>query len=237
MVRLTLALEKLLLTGASARTPYELHQLLWRGFPGVPEGTAQPFLYRADRLQDGGDDRLVVLLQPERAADWSALGDAVERNTTEKTFELDAGSRLRFLLRANPTVSRKGRHEPRTQALEGEAFRAARGRRVALLREEDRILWLERQGERHGFRIVRRTMQAGGESVERLALRVGNRRTLWWSREGRPNARHDGCDFEGVLEVVNPERFAAALRSGIGPGKAFGFGLLSVAHPEVLPTP
>jgi CRISPR system Cascade subunit CasE len=35
--------------------------------------------------------------------------------------------------------------------------------------------------------------------------------------------------FEGRLEVTDRELFLTALREGIGSGKAFGFGLLSVA--------
>jgi len=35
--------------------------------------------------------------------------------------------------------------------------------------------------------------------------------------------------FEGRLEVVDPERALATLRRGVGPGKALGLGLLSVA--------
>ena len=36
--------------------------------------------------------------------------------------------------------------------------------------------------------------------------------------------------FEGVLEVTHPEQLRDTLAHGIGPGKAFGFGLLSVAR-------
>ncbi len=38
-----------------------------------------------------------------------------------------------------------------------------------------------------------------------------------------------GVLFEGSLQVVDAEAFRKALAHGIGPGKAFGFGLLSVA--------
>ena len=38
-----------------------------------------------------------------------------------------------------------------------------------------------------------------------------------------------GAIFEGRLEIVDADRFRTALRNGIGPGKAFGFGLLSIA--------
>jgi CRISPR system Cascade subunit CasE len=35
--------------------------------------------------------------------------------------------------------------------------------------------------------------------------------------------------FEGRLEVVDPEKARATLERGIGPGKALGLGLLSLA--------
>jgi CRISPR system Cascade subunit CasE len=54
-------------------------------------------------------------------------------------------------------------------------------------------------------------------------------------RNGKPG--HAGVFlaiwFEGLLEVTDPQRFAATLACGVGSGKAFGFGLLSVAaHKE-----
>ncbi|MBI4518088.1 MAG: type I-E CRISPR-associated protein Cas6/Cse3/CasE [Deltaproteobacteria bacterium] len=35
--------------------------------------------------------------------------------------------------------------------------------------------------------------------------------------------------YEGILEVTDPDHFRGTIISGIGPGKAFGFGLLSFA--------
>jgi CRISPR system Cascade subunit CasE len=49
-------------------------------------------------------------------------------------------------------------------------------------------------------------------------------------RNGKPG--HAGeflaVRFEGVLAVTDPEVFRATVAAGIGSGKAFGFGLLSV---------
>lgn len=228
MARLSYTLERIIVPGARARTAYDVHQLLWRAFPGLEAGTAQPFLYRADRLRDGPTERVVVLVQPERDADWSMLGPDADHVRVERAVELEAGAQLRFFLRANPTVARKGRTEPATKELEGAAFRAARGRRVALVREEDRVAWLERQGERHGFRILHRPVRAGGEVHQLPELRTSNAHTTWWSRAGERRVRHDGVDFEGVLEVVDADALARAVRAGIGPAKALGYGLLSL---------
>ena len=35
--------------------------------------------------------------------------------------------------------------------------------------------------------------------------------------------------FEGVLQVTDAEKFRESLKTGIGTGKAYGFGLMSVA--------
>jgi CRISPR system Cascade subunit CasE len=40
--------------------------------------------------------------------------------------------------------------------------------------------------------------------------------------------------FEGLLRVTDVERFRTTLASGIGSGKAYGFGLLSIAAPRAL---
>ena len=36
--------------------------------------------------------------------------------------------------------------------------------------------------------------------------------------------------LEGTLTVQNTQRFQYALENGIGPAKAFGFGLLSISN-------
>jgi CRISPR system Cascade subunit CasE len=41
--------------------------------------------------------------------------------------------------------------------------------------------------------------------------------------------RFGAVSFEGRLEVTDLDAFRVTLRDGIGSGKAFGFGLLSVA--------
>lgn len=48
-------------------------------------------------------------------------------------------------------------------------------------------------------------------------------------RTGKPNLTFGAVLFEGVLRVTDAAAFRAALERGIGSGKAYGFGLLSVA--------
>lgn len=46
---------------------------------------------------------------------------------------------------------------------------------------------------------------------------------------GTPHAQHSASQFDGQATVTDPEAVAQAIRKGIGRGKSFGCGLLSVA--------
>lgn len=194
---------------------YAVHQLLLRAVPREPR-----YLFRADTRGDGPERHMVLLVQTAMAPDWSPLEPELVEHASRRLEPPRLGEQYVFYLRANVTVSRKGRLDPATRDLQGEAFRAARGKRVALHGEESQVAWLERQAEAAGFAITRR-----GGGRELVAM---NRRAYGWARGGR-RARHDGVDFEGVLEVRDADRLAAAMAAGIGPAKAFGFGLLSLA--------
>ncbi len=109
------------------------------------------------------------------------------------------------------------------------------GKRVELRREEDRLLWLERQGQRSGFQLLTARLEPGlGQPAGRdiAAARADPSPPLHGYQ------RANGIDrrltfatalFEGELRVTDAEALRAAIRDGIGPGKAFGCGLLSIA--------
>jgi len=40
---------------------------------------------------------------------------------------------------------------------------------------------------------------------------------------------HSAVEFQGVLAVTDPARFHETFTRGVGPAKAFGFGLLVIA--------
>src|SRR5262249_23416652 len=96
------------------------------------------------------------------------------------------------------------------------------------------LRWLLRKGEGGGFRIPGEWVSANnpqtGEAMHLPNFRVdvvpeGR------DRNGKPGYESEflAVRFEGVLVVTDPETFRATVASGLGSGKAFGFGLLSVA--------
>ena len=181
---------------------YEMHRTLARAF--VVDAQSQPsrFLWRLEAGINAWAAP-VVLVQAAADADWSALQalpNYLQRPVESKplAFEewVEGGGRYRFRLQANPTVSRQGK-------------------RYGLVGEIEQLAWLNRQGERHGFRIEAALVTAS----DMLSGRKG---------EGLISVQR--VCFDGRLQVQNLEAFSRALVAGIGPAKAFGCGLLSVAR-------
>lgn len=147
----------------------------------------------------------VVLIQSEAEPCWQC--GALPGSATAECKRFDpnfrSGQRLRFRLRTNPTVKKKR---------EGKK----NGARLGVLGEERQLAWLEKKAEAGGFKVngcvtVDEGMVTGKKPTDnhRLSFRA--------------------VRYEGMLTVTDPARFAYTLRSGIGSGKAFGFGLLSLA--------
>lgn len=106
------------------------------------------------------------------------------------------------------------------------------GKRVELRREEEQLAWLARQGAGdhsragHGFDLLTAGLLPAGREVTMTRADPGD--TLK-GKLRQPNPLTFGTVlFEGGLVVTNAELFRGALLHGIGPGKAFGCGLLSL---------
>ena len=94
----------------------------------------------------------------------------------------------------------------------------ATGRRHAWRRDdaERRRRWLDARGAVHGFRVVRATVEAAREPVHKPRAR------FWLDRS----------EFSGVLEIADPNTLEAALRHGIGGGRAWGLGMLRLLRQQ-----
>ena len=87
--------------------------------------------------------------------------------------------------------------------------------------DANRRAWLERQGERHGFSVVRASFTLENAAIRRPAGEFGFNVTV----------------FSGRLKVTDAEKFESALREGIGTRRGYGCGMLllipdSAAPPE-----
>jgi len=205
-------LSRLILDPRSRRTqaeladPYQMHRTLMAAFPeDLPDN--ERMLYRVDTDRHTGVP--TVLVQSQNQPDWSFIEDdsryLLQRKPVSNpdckrvNVHVEKGQLLAFRLRANPIVKRNGR-------------------RIGLYDEQEQLQWLQRKGADGGFRVVTVTIVVQGmQDTEKVA------------NDDKMQIRHYAARFDGQLQVTAPERFRETLESGIGPAKAFGFGLLSVA--------
>lgn len=227
-------------------SPYEMHRTLMRAFPATDDlggaRAAYGVLFRAE--SDLKDRVCRVYVQSNVEPDWDVLIDAgyysasgtsaVDFECKEITGSLQKvrrGQVLAFRLRANPT-RRVGR--------EGDPLK---GKRVELQREQDQITWLQgkgsgdREGVPGGFELVaRREMGAGEDAALLWHLKVqceGKVKGKKGTPAGGHSTTHLSVLFDGVLRITDVDAFLHTVRDGIGAGKAYGFGLLSLAPMRV----
>ncbi len=183
---------------------YEMHRTLARAFVTDARTPPAPFLWRLERTVDCRPAS-IVLVQSAQPANWPALdtlpgyAPGIQGNKAvdlEKLIQPNA--RYRFRLLANPTVTRAGK-------------------RYGLLREEEQIGWLNRQGKRYGF-AVQSCIRGASERLCARQGNTGNRITL------------DTVLFEGIMCTQQPYTLCQAVVHGVGHGKSLGLGLLSLAR-------
>ncbi len=169
------------------------------------------FLFRIDP-QAGG--RAVILVQSAVKPDWEYAfhnaGYLLAAPSEVKDYNPSFAKRERLRLRlvANPTR--------RLSKNSLDAKKESIGKRAPV--PTNRLIdWLARRAESGGFSIDKDSTTFQPGYIYMNKMRDGNGQRLRSVR------------YEGVLEVTDADNFRNILSGGIGSGKAFGFGLLSVA--------
>ncbi|MCK9520837.1 MAG: type I-E CRISPR-associated protein Cas6/Cse3/CasE [Dehalococcoidia bacterium] len=213
---------------------HDLHRGIMSAFPHVETDAARAalgVLFRLEYQRDGG---ALVLVQSSARPDWSQApaGAIAEvrgpKDITPLYAQLENERELRFRLRANPTrrvskwAAAPGSNRERPEA------QSAVGKRVELRGEAEQIAWLARRGaERDGFELLTVRAFPGGPGERAPAVRADPGGKLRSRRKSR-DLTLASVTFQGALRVTDVDRFRRALAEGVGPGKAFGCGLLSV---------
>ncbi len=190
-------------------------RLIWSLFADGP-GRRRDFLWR--RLEDG----TFLVLSERRPEDQHHLFEIDE----PKVFApvLVPGDRLRFSLRANPTVRKfkepGRRHAPRHDVVMDALHQLLEGSRAecraAAIRKKG-FDWLARQGRKAGFGIGEDELLCEGYRQHRIDR-----------GRGKPALSFSSLDFEGVMEVQEPCLLTSTIMRGFGPSKAFGCGLMLI---------
>lgn len=195
---------------------YQLHRTLLRAFPSKEQGGPGRVLFRVDINKLTGVP--TVYVQSEKEPDWDHLiglndylltaGESTvnpaHKSMDNQLRKVRPGQLLAFRLRANPTFRRQGK-------------------RLGWLKEEDQVEWLRRKANNGGFNLV--SIRIAPEGM------VKDRKTQGGVADSNTTSRpltFLSVRFDGVLRVADLNRFLYTVRTGIGSGKALGFGLLSL---------
>lgn len=224
--------------------PYEMHRTLMRAFPKATnekEHKARDefdVLFRAEA--DEPSSAIKVYVQSRVKPDWSfldslngylwsdtSLSEYEHKDIMPACLKIQDGQCFSFRLRANPT-KRIAKHDD-----------TMKGKRVELTREEEQMAWLIRKGQERekgkpgGFEILMREVRNQNGEIRRIP-RVnvhpeGKQRGRKTEEGHSHDTTHLAVCFDGLLRTTDADAFRETLAKGIGPAKAFGFGLLSVA--------
>jgi CRISPR system Cascade subunit CasE len=178
---------------------YQLHQFIMSGFEKFEE--TQRVLFRVESEIIGR--AVKVLVQSQDEPDWrqkaADIGGLEQFQTKNVNLQFTNGQIFRFRLRANPVVTRNGK-------------------RYGIIREEALMAWLKKKEKRIGTSFIS-VLPIDEGYVTGHRDKAGRK-----SRIQIKIAR-----FEGILKVIDSDRFNESIILGIGPAKGFGCGLLSIA--------
>jgi CRISPR system Cascade subunit CasE len=191
-------------------TPQRLHAAVVRAFSQDLHGDlggGPRALWRVDEDPTG---RTVLLLaspyEPDLGSLVKQLGPDAAQSARTKDYaplldKIDEGQQWRFRLTANPVSHYRAAADQRTK-------------RYPAGSDAKRVQWLTGQGDRCGFAVrdVTATRPNG----------------VWFEHQGGA-IRFEQVRFDGHLVVTDPDALRTAMVRGIGPQKAHGCGLLTIA--------
>lgn len=192
-------------------SPNLFHGAIESAFPGERVRN----LWRVDQLRG---EWYLLLLSPQ-APDLSHMvaqfgveedGPGWETKVYDSLLErIEVGTTWQFRLTANPTRSLKSKEHPQE-----------RGTVSAHTTPEHQTNWLLGRCAAHGFSVEESQVQVTGSE---------------WRRFYKGAARRYPVSllyvtFEGMLTVTDAEKFRETLQCGMGRGKAFGLGLMTVVQ-------
>lgn len=219
---------------ALLRNPQKLHAAVLGGI------AAQPVTERVLWRLDAEPHRLELTVLTQSRPSWDHIVEragwpgADHAEPLIKPYDallnqIVRGREFAFKLKANPTSSTKFPQSP-TAAQKEQLARSARPRGVRLAHRtaNHQLAWLRDHIERWGF-----SLEHAGDLP---AIRMVARERVSFAKQGEAGHRVilHSATFEGLLRIEDPEAAMAHLLNGVGSGKAYGFGLITLAPPTMV---
>jgi len=192
------------------RDPYHLHAGIMTAFPETKKredrNTSSGVLFRREP-QERNSPIVYVLVQSLMQPHWThfenTYGQAVNPDCRPVNPDFMNGQIIPFRLRANPVITRNGK-------------------RLGLVGEESHREWFGKRAIDNGFTITPDSFRAIDEGFMQ-----GEK----WENDKKFDLSFRTVLYEGQLQVTNADIFLnKGIKSGIGPCKGLGCGLLSVPY-------
>ncbi len=194
-------LSKCLLNSAKPIDTYNLHRAIWKFFPDQPDKN-RDFLFRVENIgKSGPKDILLQSMTMPAPKD----GNLILLKTKSVNYEFKIGQHLRFFVCANPT--KKIVAESGKKGNQGKV-------RVPLIDETEIVNWLKRQ-------LL--------DAAEIHEIAIGQKNIVYF-RKRNSAGKIVTITYSGLLEIKKTDILLQRIISGIGPAKAFGCGLISLAR-------
>lgn len=197
-------------------SPQIMHAAVMASFDSFSsERSDERVLWRIDRvgpstyllIQSGDRPDLHHIVDQFGRPDTGQTGDTIDYEPFLSGIE--SGQTWRFRLRANP-VRNVPSGEPNV-----------RGKVCHHVTSEQQLKWLLDRSEGLGVSMV-------NDGIPTVSIVQREKRTF--DRKGS-KVTISMVTFEGVLTVVDRDRFLQSLRNGIGRAKAYGCGMITIARP------
>ena len=212
------------------RDPHVMHAAVLGGIPAQP--VTERVLWR---IEAGDPYRAELLVLTRSVPSWEHLVEqggwpgaeepqALVRDYTPLLERLGRGGEFAFRLRANPVTATRIPLRP-SPAQERQLERERpRGVRVPHRTAAHQLAWLTERLGTWGFEAVD---TADGNADVLLAAR--ERVSFTKGRKERHRVVLSTATFTGRLRVTSPDQARRALLDGVGPARAYGCGLITLA--------
>lgn len=214
-------------------SPQRLHAAVLQSFPDPPTGDLGGGSRVLWRLDSDATKVFLYVVSPEQAdllhiaeqAGWPSTERGVSKPYGPFLDRLEVGQQWAFRLTANPTRYVTSPTDGRT-------------RRLGHVTVKQQEAWLLDKAQGGGFRVTSTVHQTvDGETAPDIAELAVTQRTVhsFSRRDPDAPARKEPvtiatAQFDGRLEVTDADALRRSLVAGIGPAKAYGCGLLTLAR-------
>ncbi|MFF1263587.1 MULTISPECIES: type I-E CRISPR-associated protein Cas6/Cse3/CasE [unclassified Streptomyces] len=223
-------------------SPRAMHAAVQGGLPGLPEQARTLW-----RLDPDNPHRPHLLVLTTDKPDWTHLVEAAGwpgaegehyaiRDYTPLLQQLAPGRSFAFRLTANPVQNTTRPDKPTaSQQTRIDAGGRRRGFRLGHRTAEAQLNWFLTRTTRWGFDIpaahLDGTHDTDGAPPRDARITTRHRRSFGKGQATTKEAQvvMNSVTFEGRLRITDPALLTEHLLAGIGPSKAYGCGLLTLA--------